>query len=82
MLACYLAIIYQVVCAFHCFSVPVPAKSKYVAPSREGKVGLTVFVEPKVRQDLKIAAAVHEMTVDALVQEGLEAVLRKYGKRK
>ena len=62
--------------------MPPKSKSTYVAPSREGKVGLTVFVEPKVRQDLKIAAAVHEMTVDALVQEGLEAVLRKYGKRK
>lgn len=58
------------------------AKSGYVAPSREGLVPVTAFVKPEVRQQLKIAAATHDLTVAGLLEEGLGFVLKKYGGRK
>lgn len=59
-----------------------PKKSAYVAPSREGKVPLTIYVEPETRQALKIAAATNDTTVDAMMQEAIAAALKKYGRVK
>ena len=56
----------------------MPPKPGYIAPSREGKVPLTVYVEPATRQALKIAAATHETTVDAMMQEAIAITLKKY----
>lgn len=53
-------------------------KPGYVAPSREGKVPLTIYVEPATRQALKIAAITHGTTVDAMMQEAIAATLKKY----
>lgn len=59
-----------------------PKKSAYVAPSREGKVAVTIFVEPEVRQGLKIAAATHDTTIDAILQQAITEALKKYRSRK
>jgi hypothetical protein len=53
-------------------------KPGYVAPSREGKVPLTIYVDPATRQALKIAAITHEMTVDAMMQDAIAATLKRY----
>ena len=53
-------------------------KPGYVAPSREGKVPVTVYVDAETRQALKIAAAVHATTVDAMLQDAIAATLKKY----
>lgn len=58
------------------------AKSSYVAPSREGLVALTVFVRPEVRQDLKIAAATHDTTVAAILEEAVATALKRYKPKK
>lgn len=56
----------------------MPPKPGYVAPSREGKVPMTIYVEPETRQALKIAAITNETTVDAMMQEAIAATLKKY----
>ena len=53
-------------------------KPGYVAPSREGKVPLTIYVDTETRQALKIAAAVHATTIDAMMQEAIAVTLKKY----
>ena len=40
-------------------------------PSRAGKVGLTVYVDPAVRLQLKVLAAEEHTSVQSLVFEGL-----------
>jgi hypothetical protein len=56
----------------------MPPKSGYVAPSREGKVPLTIYVDAATRQALKIAAITHETTVDAMMQDAVAATLKKF----
>jgi hypothetical protein len=56
------------------------SKKSYVAPCREGKVPLTIFVEPEIRRFLKVAAASNDTTVGALIQEAIAAVLKRHGK--
>lgn len=53
-------------------------KPGYVAPSREGKVPVTIYVEPETRQALKIAAITHNTTVDAMMQEAIAATLKRH----
>lgn len=58
---------------------PKKPGSSYVAPSREGKVPLTIYVEPETRQALKIAAATNDTSIDAMMQEAIATTLRKHG---
>lgn len=60
---------------------PMPPKPGYVAPSREGKVPLTVYIEPATRQALKIAAITHDTTVDAMMQDAIAITLKKYSSK-
>ncbi len=53
-------------------------KPGYVAPSRAGKVPLTIYVDAQTRQALKIAAAIHATTIDAMMQEAVAITLKKY----
>ncbi len=55
-------------------------KPGYVAPSREGKVPLTIYVDPATRRALKIAAIMHETTVDAMMHEAIAGALKRYAK--
>jgi hypothetical protein len=57
------------------------AKPGYVAPSREGLVGLTVYVKPETRQALKIAAAQHNTTVAEIMEGAIESALKRYAKK-
>ena len=53
-------------------------KPGYVAPSREGKVPLTIYVDRATRQALRLAAITHETTVDAMMRDAIAATLKKY----
>ena len=53
-------------------------KPGYIAPSRTGKVPLTIYVDAEVRPALKISSAVNSVTIDAMMQEAIAIALRKY----
>jgi len=55
-------------------------KEKYIAPSREGTVTLTLHYSPEERKALRILAAQVEKSMNELVREGIAYVLEKYGK--
>lgn len=57
-------------------------KAGYVAPSREGKVPLTIYVDPTTRQALKIAAITNGTTVDAMMQDAIATMLAKFPKKR
>jgi len=70
---------------------PAPAKAedragapsappRYVAPSRQGKRGVTAFFAPEVTKQLRLLAAEEERTVQSLMEEALNEIFRKYGK--
>jgi hypothetical protein len=59
-------------------SLQMSPKPGYVAPSREGKVPLTIYVDRATRQSLKMAALAHETTLDAMMQDAIAATLKKY----
>jgi hypothetical protein len=56
---------------------PMP---KYVAPSREGLVPVTVYVRPETRQALKVAAAQHNTTVAEIMENAIQSALKRYAK--
>jgi hypothetical protein len=60
---------------------PMP-KPRYVAPSREGLVPVTVYVKPEIRQALKIAAAQHNTTVADIMETAIATALKKYARTK
>ena len=56
--------------------------SGYVPPpSRRGKVAFAIHVLPSVRAQMKALAAERGTTVQALVEEGMNMVFEKYGKK-
>lgn len=70
-------------------SKPVPeAASKpgssgsrpYERPSRQGKVAVTGFFDPRVRRQLKVMAAEADTTVQGLLTEALNDLFAKHGK--
>lgn len=50
--------------------------------SREGKVGLTIYVAPELRADLKRLSIDKGMSVEAIVTEQLEKLVTKQQKGK
>ena len=48
-------------------------------PSRQGRKFVGGHVEPEVAKDVKLLAAKEETTVQALVEEALSDLLKKYG---
>ena len=61
---------------------PAPAGSGYVPPpSRRGKITFAIHVLPSVRAQMKTLAIERGTTVQALVEEGLNMVFEKYGKK-
>jgi len=56
------------------------AQAAGVAPSRAGKVQIGVHVAPETRAQLKVIAAQRDMSVKALMEEGIELVVKKYAK--
>lgn len=51
--------------------------SKPVAPSREGKVAITYWEDPEVRDDLKIAAVRAGQSVQEIIARAVRGELRK-----
>jgi hypothetical protein len=50
-------------------------------PGRDGKVQVKAWVEPEFRKQLKSLALELDTSLEALVIQQLEALLRKHGKR-
>ncbi|MEY3233860.1 MAG: hypothetical protein RL230_1131 [Pseudomonadota bacterium] len=58
------------------FAMPVPQKVK----ARDGRVMVAGYFSPELSRSLRILAAERDVTVQHLVGEGLDFVLRHYGK--
>ena len=58
------------------FVMPVPQKAK----ARDGRVMVAGYFSPELSRSLRILAAERDVTVQHLVGEGLDFVLRHYGK--
>lgn len=54
---------------------PPPTKSKQA--SRDGKRSLTIWLDADLARNLKIAAARHDKTQEAIVTEGVKAMLKQ-----
>ena len=54
-------------------------RAGWVPPSRRGKKGVLIHVEPEVSKRLKVLAAQRESSVQALGVEALERLLDRYG---
>ncbi|MDN6301438.1 MAG: hypothetical protein L0J57_00095 [Brachybacterium sp.] len=69
---------------------PRPNRARKVAdtfsegdtPPAEKKVNTSVWMTVETRQALKVCAATHGTTFSALIEEGAQAVLRKYNDTK
>jgi hypothetical protein len=57
-----------------------PAPASYRAPSRENRKALTTWQDAAAVKQLKHLAAELGVTQQALIAEGINAVLAKYGK--
>ena len=57
-----------------------PTPQPYSRPSRQGKVAVTGFFDPRVRRQLKVMAAEGDTTVQALLTEALNNVFAKHGR--
>ncbi len=62
---------------------PVPAPQPVVpatAKARDGKTMVAGYFSPQMAKAVKLLAVERDVTVQALIGEGLDAVLHKYGK--
>lgn len=57
-------------------AAPAPA----VTPSRVGKTMIAGYFTPEMAKAVKLLAVERDTTVQALIGEGLDAVLHRYGK--
>jgi hypothetical protein len=57
-----------------------PQSPKSVPPSRNGKVAINSWHDPAVATQLKMLAAEQRTTQQKLIEDGLNAVFKKYGK--
>jgi len=58
---------------------PRPVTSSSVAPSRVGKVIISAYFDPAVRQQFAILAVKQDRSQAALLAEALNMVFEKYG---
>lgn len=58
---------------------PTSRQPGYVAPSREGKVSLKVFVDPDLRKSLKGIAVLEGVSIELLVTEIASSFVEQYG---
>ena len=56
------------------------AAAPAVTPSRVGKTMIAGYFTPEMAKAVKLLAVERDTTVQALIGEGLDAVLHKYGK--
>lgn len=57
-----------------------PVSAPAVTPSRVGKTMIAGYFTPEMAKAVKLLAVERDTTVQALIGEGLDAVLHKYGK--
>ncbi|MDI7776332.1 ribbon-helix-helix domain-containing protein [Asticcacaulis sp. EMRT-3] len=57
-----------------------PAPAPTVTPARVGKTMIAGYFTPEMAKAVKLLAVERDTTVQALIGEGLDAVLHKYGK--
>jgi len=57
-----------------------PVIAAAVTPSRVGKTMIAGYFTPEMAKAVKLLAVERDTTVQALIGEGLDAVLHKYGK--
>jgi hypothetical protein len=56
----------------------VEARKTPLAPSRQGKRNVSAYVDAVAAKQLRILAASHETTTQALLEEALNDLFRKY----
>lgn len=61
-------------------SLPQPPVAHARQRSREARAGITFWVEPVVRQQLRYLALQSGLTVQALMEEAIEDLFRKRGR--
>lgn len=59
---------------------PTPAPISTTSPARVGKTMVAGYFSPQMAKSVKLLAVERDTTVQALIGEGLDAVLHKYGK--
>lgn len=60
--------------------IPEMARSSSTTPARVGKTMIAGYFSPQMAKSVKLLAVERDTTVQALIGEGLDAVLHKYGK--
>lgn len=50
-------------------------------PSRDGKIGATIYFDPRTHRALKRLAFTHDTTITALLREGVNMMLSRYGQK-
>lgn len=61
-------------------AAPTPAPASTTTPARIGKVMIAGYFSPQMAKAVKLLAVERDTTVQALIGEGLDAVLHKHGK--
>ncbi len=59
---------------------PVASSPSTTTPARVGKVMVAGYFSPQMAKSVKLLAVERDTTVQALIGEGLDAILHKYGK--
>jgi len=59
---------------------PTPSVAALVTPARVGKTMIAGYFTPQMAKAVKLLAVERDTTVQALIGEGLDSVLHKYGK--
>src|SRR5215213_5468316 len=60
-------------------SEPLPQRASEPAPSRKGKVAISAYFDPAVRQQLAILAVKENKSQAALMAEALNLMFERYG---
>jgi hypothetical protein len=62
--------------------MPTKTKKTKTAPANDGRVLIGGFFAPEVRMELKMICAARGITLQALLTEGINLILAKYGDKK
>ena len=61
-------------------TMPIPEIVRGTTPARIGKTMIAGYFSPQMAKAVKLLAVERDTTVQALIGEGLDAILHKYGK--
>lgn len=60
--------------------MPIPEVARGTTPARIGKTMIAGYFSPQMAKAVKLLAVERDTTVQALIGEGLDTILHKYGK--